>query len=77
VLNMTRAFGTALGVAITSLVYEISGSGVNGYRAAMSTLAVLAALAAVISLGDSRSDEPRTGFTRRRHPVSRWNAAWH
>jgi EmrB/QacA subfamily drug resistance transporter len=49
VLNMTRALGTALGVAITSLVYEIAGSGVNGYRAAMLTLAVLAAFAATIS----------------------------
>ena len=51
VLNMTRAFGTALGVAITSLLYEVGGAGVNGYRTAMLTLAVLAMLAAAIAGG--------------------------
>jgi EmrB/QacA subfamily drug resistance transporter len=50
VLNMTRAFGTALGVAITSLLYELSDGGTAGYRAAVSCLAVLAGLAALTAL---------------------------
>jgi EmrB/QacA subfamily drug resistance transporter len=48
VLNMTRAFGTALGVAVTSLAYAIAGAGSGGYRVATGCLAALAVLAAIV-----------------------------
>ena len=54
VLNMTRAFGTALGVAITSLAYATAGAGSGGYRAATGCLAALAVLAVVAVLGGGR-----------------------
>lgn len=60
VLNMTRAFGTALGVAVTSLLYEIGGPGVSGYRTAMLTLAVLAIVAAAIARAGPVSDAPNS-----------------
>ena len=57
VLNMTRAFGTALGIAISGLVYALGSGGVGstfgssaGYRAACFTLAAIAIVAAVASL---------------------------
>jgi EmrB/QacA subfamily drug resistance transporter len=51
VLNMTRAFGTALGIAASSLVYALGGTtGSGGYRAACVMLAGCALLAAAVSL---------------------------
>ncbi len=53
VLNMTRAFGTALGIALTSLVYALGGSAESaatstvGYRAACVVLAVISLVAAL------------------------------
>ena len=51
VLNMTRAFGTALGIALSSLVYALGGTvGSTGYRATCVTLAICALLAAAASM---------------------------
>lgn len=58
VLNMTRAFGTALGVALTSLLYATADGGTAGYRAAISCLAVLAGLAALTAGFGARAIEP-------------------
>lgn len=56
VLNMTRAFGTALGVAVTSLAYSAAGAGSTGYRVATGCLAVLAVVAVVaVLLGDQHA----------------------
>jgi MFS family permease len=54
VLNMTRAFGTALGVALTSMLYALPGGGSAGYRAATLCLAVLALLAATVASGSPK-----------------------
>jgi len=58
VLNMTRAFGTALGVAITSLLYETRNGGATGYRNAMGCLAVLAVVAAAMAWLGARTIAP-------------------
>ncbi len=50
VLNMTRAFGTGLGVAVVSVVYSRSGTTDGGFRAAVLTLMVLAGIAAVLAV---------------------------
>lgn len=50
VLNMTRAFGTGLGVAVVSVVYSRAGGGDAGFRAAVLTLMALAGGAAVLAL---------------------------
>lgn len=54
VLNMTRAFGTALGVAVTSLVYGIGGAGANGLRASVLVLALLALVAVIVAASAGR-----------------------
>ncbi len=48
-LNMTRAFGTALGVAVVTIGYSLAGAGITGSRTAMIALAVLAALGVMVS----------------------------
>ena len=50
VLNMTRAFGTALGVALVSVIYSRVGGGDAGFRASVLTLMVLAGAAAALAL---------------------------
>lgn len=53
VLNMTRAWGTALGVAVTLLVYQLAG-----FTVAVLTLAAIAlATAAVASRGPARAPQ--------------------
>lgn len=48
-LNMTRAFGTALGVAVVSIGYSLGGSDLTGSRVAMVILCLLAATAASVA----------------------------
>jgi len=55
VLNMTRAFGTALGVAIGALAYAIGGAGAAGYRATTGCLAGLALVAAAVVAAGGRA----------------------
>ena len=60
VLNMTRAFGTALGIALSSLVYALGGTaGSAGYRAACVMLAVCALLAVAASLAGPSKPRPQ------------------
>ncbi len=53
ILNMTRAFGTGLGVAIVSVAYSLGGSGLAGFRTAMAILVALAVLSAGLTLRSS------------------------
>lgn len=80
VLNMTRGVGTATGVAVTGLVYDLrTGGGTSaavvtgGFQAAAVLLAVLAGAAACVSLlgsgrprrgGSDRGDDPVATGTR-------------
>ncbi|OJU72528.1 MAG: hypothetical protein BGO04_00190 [Microbacterium sp. 70-38] len=56
VLNMTRGLGTSLGVAVAAAAYtlgtagEVDQSSPSGFHVAVTTLAVIAAVAALISL---------------------------
>ena len=59
VLNMTRGMGTALGLALTGLVYGLAASPSEGFRSSAGFLAVIAGLAVVVAA--ARSAARRAG----------------
>ncbi len=60
VLNMTRGMGTALGLALTGLVYDLASSPADGLRFAMVFLATLSLVAVVVSMSARHPAQTRS-----------------